>query len=187
MAIVILIAFLTLPLVEITLFIMVGEALGLGATIGLIVLTTLCGAWLLRYLGFTAFQRLQEGLARQEYPEVELFNAVCLFAAAVLLIVPGFFTDGLGLLLFLPGLRNLLSHVIFNRLVSSGVVFVHEDASFSHGGKRDFGNDGVIEGEFEDLTASGKEPKPPSLANDPEQGGEEKEDMTNDNEKPPSS
>jgi UPF0716 family protein affecting phage T7 exclusion len=57
---------------------------------------------LLRFLGFTAFQRLQKSLARQEYPEVELFNAVCFFAAAVFLIVPGFFTDSLGLLLFLP-------------------------------------------------------------------------------------
>lgn len=187
MAIVILIAFLTLPLVEITLFIMVGDALGLGATIGLIVLTTLCGAWLLRYLGFTAFQRLQEGLARQEYPEVELFNAVCLFAAAVLLVLPGFFTDGLGLLLFLPGLRNILSRVIFNRLVSSGVVFVHEDASFSHGGKRAFGNDGVIEGEFEDLTTNEKEPIPPSLTDGPDHEGGEKEGSADDNEKPPSS
>ncbi len=194
MAVVILIAFLSLPLVEITLFIMVGDALGLAATMGLIILTTLAGAWLLRYLGFTAFQRLQEGLARQEYPEVELFNAVCLFAAAVLLIVPGFFTDGLGLLLFLPGLRNVLSHVIFNRLVSSGVVFVHGETPFSHREKGAFGEDGVIEGEFEDLTpkkaaekTADRKETPPSLVDDHERSDGKKEDAPGGNGTPSSS
>ena len=57
MAFLILFAFLFLPLVEITLFILVGDILGLGATIGLIVLTMLGGAWLLRHLGFTALRR----------------------------------------------------------------------------------------------------------------------------------
>lgn len=192
MALVILIAFLTLPLVEITLFILVGDALGLGMTIGLVLLTTLGGAWLLRYLGFTALQRLQEDLARHEYPEVGLFNAVCLFAAAVLLIVPGFFTDILGMVLFIPGLRDALRRVLFRHLVSSGVVFVQEEASFSHGGNRpspeDIGDDGpvwrhsgggddIIEGEFEDLTPDKKKPGPgaPSLPDNHERDNREKE------------
>ena len=175
MAIVILVSFLTLPLLEITLFVLVGDILGLGLTIGLVVLATLVGVWLLRYLGFTAFKRLQEGLARQEYPEVELFNAVCLFASALLLIVPGFFTDGLGLLFFLPGLRNLLRRIIFDHLTSSGVVFARGEAPFSHAGKGTPGEDypvwqrgdeesHVIEGEFEDLTSDRKGSAPGSLS-----------------------
>jgi UPF0716 protein FxsA len=195
MAIVILIAFLTLPLVEIALFILVGDILGLGMTIGLVILTTLSGAWLLRFLGFTAFQRLRESLARQEYPEVELFNAVCLFAAAVLLIVPGFFTDSLGILLFSPGLRGLLRRSIFNHFVSSGVVFVRGETSFSDAfeegapARRRSGGEGdIIEGEFELLTPNKNEPDPgsPSLPEDPERdnGGEEKGEAADDNGTP---
>ena len=192
MAILILIAFLALPLVEITLFILVGDILGLGMTIGLVILTTLSGVLLLRFLGFTAFRRLQKSLARQEYPEVELFNAVCLFAAAVFLIVPGFFTDSLGLLLFLPGLRAPLRRSIFNHLVSSGVVFVHGETSSSNSFEEDVparqrsGAEGdIIEGEFELLTPNKNESDPgsPSLPKDPERdnGGEEKGEAPDDN------
>jgi len=170
---IILVSFLILPLVEITFFILASDVLGLGLTIGLVLLTTLVGAWLLRYLGFTAFQRLQESLALQKYPEVRLFNAVCLFASAILLIVPGFFTDSLGLLLFLPGLRGPLRRAAFDHLTSSGMVFVHEKGSFSHEEKGAPGEGGparrpvggesrVIEGKFEDLTSDKKGPAGPS-------------------------
>lgn len=185
MAIVILIAFLTLPLVEITLFILVGDVLGLGMTIGLVLLTTLGGAWLLRHLGFTALQRVQEDIARQEYPEVELFNAVCLFAAAVLLIIPGFFTDILGIVLFIPVFRDALRRALFHRLVSSGVVFVRSGASspaFNDEGpiwRHSPGGDDIIEGEFEDLTPDKKEPGAPSLTDGHERDGEDRGEKEN--------
>jgi UPF0716 protein FxsA len=202
MAAVILVSFLILPLVEITFFILVSDILGLGLTIGLVLLTTLVGAWLFRYLGFTAFRRLQESLARQEYPEVRLFSAVCLFASAMLLIVPGFFTDGLGILLFLPSLRGLLRHAIFDHLASSGVVFVHEKGSFSHEEKGAPGENGpawrpgrreshVIEGKFEDLTA-GKKGSVPGSTSLPEghgrdDGGKESEGVADADGTPASS
>ena len=202
MANIILVSFLILPLVEITFFILASDVLGLGLTIGLVLLTTLVGAWLLRYLGFTAFQRLQESLARQKYPEVRLFNAVCLFASAILLIVPGFFTDSLGLLLFLPGLRGPLSRAAFDYLTSSGMDFVHEKGSFSHEEKGAPGEDGpawrpsrreshVIEGKFEDLTSDkkGSVPGSPSLpeGHGRDDGGKENEGVADADGTPTSS
>ncbi|HJO89486.1 MAG: FxsA family protein [Nitrospinaceae bacterium] len=205
MAFLILFAFLFLPLVEITLFILVGDILGLGATIGLIVLTMLGGAWLLRHLGFTALRRLRADLARQEYPGVELFNTVCFFTAAVLLILPGFFTDILGFLLFIPGPRNVLRRTLLRYLVSSGVVFVQDDVSFHNGngghssgvfddddpGRRHPpGGDHIIEGEFKDLTSQRKRPDTdaPSLTNarDQDRNGEESIEHSDNDEKPPS-
>ena len=205
MAFLILFAFLFLPLVEIVLFVLVGDLLGLGATIGLVVLTMLGGAWLLRHLGFTALRRLRADLARQEYPEVELFNTVCFFTAAVLLIIPGFFTDILGCLLFIPGLRNVLRRTLLHYLVSSGVVFVQGDTSFHNGnggpssgvfdddspGRRHPpGGNHIIEGEFKDLTSQRKGPDTdaPSLTNerDQDRNGEESTEPSDNDEKPPS-
>lgn len=97
-----------LPLIEIAGFIIVGDAIGLWATLALVIGAAIAGGVLLRLQGIVTIRRVQAALARRQAPVVEMFDAFCLMIAAVLLIIPGFFSDIVALLLLLPPLRGLL-------------------------------------------------------------------------------
>lgn len=100
--------FLVIPLVEISLFIVVGDEIGILSTLLLCVLTAVIGASLLRQQGlrtlFTAQKQIDEGLL----PLREIFDGFCLAIAGATLITPGFFTDFIGFMLLLPPMRDLL-------------------------------------------------------------------------------
>ena len=108
MAVFILIIFIAVPIVEIGVFIELGGRIGLWNTITLIVLMAMLGAWLLRRQGLRTLQRAQECFARNEFPMDELFDGVCLLVAGALLLTPGFVTDLMGFLLFIPFVRGHL-------------------------------------------------------------------------------
>src|SRR3546814_13232743 len=101
---------------------------------------------LIRTQGLRTWMQARASLDRGEMPVRELFDGLCLFAAGILLMTPGFFTDALALLLLLPPLRHLLAE----RLVRSMVVM--------HGGRGDAGRGDagqqrpvVIETEFHEV------------------------------------
>lgn len=102
------ILFLVIPLIEISLFIVVGDEIGIISTLLLCVLTAVIGATLLRQQGlrtlFTAQKQIDEGLL----PLREIFDGFCLAIAGATLITPGFFTDFIGFMLLLPPMRDLL-------------------------------------------------------------------------------
>ena len=93
MALVLLAAFIAVPVIEIALFIEIGGWIGLWSTIGVVILTAFAGTTLLRLQGLTVLQRVQESAARNEIPVEEVFTGLCLLVAGVLLLTPGFFTD----------------------------------------------------------------------------------------------
>ena len=99
-------AILALPLIEIALFVTVGGAIGLGATMLVILGTALAGVWLLRRQGVV----LQEALRvpRPGDPLRPLADGALVSMAAGLLILPGFLTDTLGALLLVPPVRRAL-------------------------------------------------------------------------------
>lgn len=99
---------LLVPLVEIAGFIVVGDAIGLWPTLALVVLAALAGGLLLRLQGIATIRRVQAALARRQAPVVEIFDAFCVMIAAVLLIIPGFVSDAIALLLLLSPVRSLL-------------------------------------------------------------------------------
>lgn len=102
------ILFLVIPLIEISLFIAVGDEIGILSTLLLCVLTAVIGASLLRQQGlktlFTAQKQMDEGVL----PLREIFDGFCLAIAGATLITPGFFTDFIGFMLLLPLIRDLL-------------------------------------------------------------------------------
>lgn len=173
MAAIVLAIFLTVPLLEIFLFLLAGELIGFWPTMSLVILTAVAATYLLRSQGFSALQRLQASLARQEFPGAELFDAACLLVAGLLLLTPGFFTDTIGLLLFLPPFRAWLRVVIFRRLAASGFIFVESgtmrckeestgDFAASDEISREFPvENNVIEAEYEVLTDENEESGPP--------------------------
>ncbi|MGC4409146.1 membrane protein FxsA [Rhizobium rosettiformans] len=112
-----LVLFLIAPLVEIASFILVGQAIGVLPTLGLIILAAFAGVILLRYQGAGILRRLQSEAQRGMDPGRELVHGALLVVAAFLLIVPGFFGDIIGILLFLPFVRDLAWRLIKPRLI----------------------------------------------------------------------
>ena len=118
-----------LPLVEIFLFVTVGGLLGAVWTILEVLGTGIVGIALLRRLGIENFRRTQEALRAGENLLFGMLDTTFLAAGGVLLIVPGFFTDAVGLLLMVPLLREMvirrmLSGVRARREREAGVIEV---------------------------------------------------------------
>lgn len=140
-----LVAFIGVPLLEIAIFIQVGGVIGLGWTLALVVLTAIIGTWMLRQQGFQVLRRAQRQIDAGQAPVVEVFEGVCLLVAGVLLLTPGFFTDGLGALLLLPPVRALLFREVRSRVEAR--VATQQDAKRS----RPDGRPVIIDAEFEEI------------------------------------
>jgi len=112
-----LVLFLIAPLVEIASFILVGQAIGVLPTLALVLLSAVAGVVLLRFQGAGILRRLQSEAQRGLDPGRELVHGALLVVAAFLLIVPGFFGDVIGILLFLPFVRNIAWRMIKPRIV----------------------------------------------------------------------
>ena len=97
-----------IPLVEIYLFIKIGSQIGAFNTISLILLTALLGVWYARYEGFNTLKSGISQLMKNEVPLYEMVSGAALTLAAFMLILPGFATDLIGLLLIFPLSRKLI-------------------------------------------------------------------------------
>ncbi len=156
MAWIVLFLFLAVPLVEIAVFIEVGGWLGLWPTLAVIVATAVAGTALLRWQGLSTLARAQAALDRGQLPVAEVFDGACLLVAGALLLTPGFVTDAVGGLLFLPPFRALLRGLIAHRLTVGMRAPEPEQ-----------GPGGVIDGEWEEIVIekqeieNGAEPEPP--------------------------
>tara|TARA_B100000287_G_C20421456_1_gene697691 strand:- start:142 stop:567 length:426 start_codon:yes stop_codon:yes gene_type:complete len=130
-----LILFLGIPLVEIYLFIKVGSQIGAFNTILLILITAILGVWYARYEGFNTLRSGMAQLIKNELPFYEIISGAAIAFAALLLIIPGFATDILGLLLIFPFTRKLLFHKYSKKYPKSKNL---KDGNF-------------IDGEYEDI------------------------------------
>lgn len=115
---------LVLPIAEIATFIVVGREIGVLATLGLILLTAILGSLLLRIQGFGILKRISEESGAGRIPGRELIHGVMILVAGVLLLTPGFVTDTLGFLLFIPKVRDLGWRLVKDRItiVASGTA-----------------------------------------------------------------
>lgn len=104
--------FTLLPLVELTLLLRIGEWLGAGPTIGLVIATGVAGAWLARKEGGRTWRRVQEELSAGRMPGDELLQALLVFVAGLVLVTPGVLTDAAGLLLLFRPTRELVARRI---------------------------------------------------------------------------
>jgi UPF0716 protein FxsA len=107
---------LALPLIEIALFIVVGQAIGVLPTILGIILTGAIGALVLRWQGLATLRDLQFRLQRGEMPARQMGDAMLIGLAGLLLLLPGYFTDLIGLLLLLPWTRELIYRLLARNL-----------------------------------------------------------------------
>lgn len=101
------------------------HVLGVLLTLILVIFTSVIGMSLVRNQGFKNFLIMQQKMAAGESPAAEMIKSVSLIIAGLLLILPGFFTDFLGLLLLLPPVQKhltmkLLPHLRFSRMPGGG-------------------------------------------------------------------
>jgi UPF0716 protein FxsA len=118
---ILLVAFIVVPLVEITVILRVGDWLGWLPTIALLILDSIIGTWLIRREGSKAWSALNSALASGTMPARELADGALILIGGTLMLTPGFVTDLCGMLLILPFsrpiARKLLTRVISQRLV----------------------------------------------------------------------
>ena len=108
---------LALPVAEIAVFVVVGQYIGLLPTLAMILVTALIGSALLRIQGFGLLQRIRLETEQGRVPGRELVHGVMILIAGLLLLTPGFITDALGFLLFIPAVRDLAWSLLRNRIV----------------------------------------------------------------------
>ncbi len=97
-----------IPIIEIYLFIKIGSQIGAFSTISLIFLTAFLGIIYARYEGFNTLRSGMTQLVKNEMPIYEIISGAALAFAALLLILPGFATDIIGLLIVFPPTRKLI-------------------------------------------------------------------------------
>ncbi|KKC35178.1 hypothetical protein WH87_18580 [Devosia epidermidihirudinis] len=95
-----------LPIVEIALFIKVGQTIGLFPTLALVIASTIVGSMVLRLQGVSVINQLRGNVAAGRLPAKAIADTMMMGLAGLLLILPGFFTSFLGLLLLLPPVRS---------------------------------------------------------------------------------
>ena len=127
--------------IEISLFIKVAAVLGVAVTLLLVIFTSCVGISLVRNQGMKTFVQMQQKLAAGESPAAEMVKSVSLVMAGFLLLVPGFFTDFLGLLLLLPPVQKTLTLKLMPHLS------VYRPGGWGPGG--DAANGNTFDGEFQ--------------------------------------
>lgn len=104
----VLLILLVAAFVELTVLVMVGDAIGVLPTIGLLLLASLAGMVLLRREGTRTLAAFTEAVRTRRPPHREVVDGMLLAAAGVFIVVPGFVSDVIGLLLLLPPTRALV-------------------------------------------------------------------------------
>ena len=124
-----------IPLIEIYLFIKVGSEIGAFNTVLLILTTAIVGVTYARYEGFNTLRSGIKQIVKNELPVYEIFSGATLAFAAMLLIIPGFATDIIGILLVIPFTRK----IILSKFIKKPI-------------QKDKRNKDFIEGDYEDIS-----------------------------------
>ena len=128
---------LGIPLIEIYLFIKVGSQIGALNTILLIAITAIVGIWYARYEGFNTLRSGMSQLFKNEVPLYEIISGAAIAFAALLLILPGFATDVIGILLVFQVTRK--------------IILSKYAKKYSSKKKNKTSEKNYIEGEYEDI------------------------------------
>ena len=125
------------PILEIYLFIKIGSQIGVFNTISLIFITAFIGVIYARYEGFNTLKSAMSQLVKNELPIYEIISGAALAFAALLLIIPGFATDILGLLIIFPLTRKLFFKKISTKYSRNN----HKKEDFINGEFKDIDED----------------------------------------------
>lgn len=108
--------FIGLPLLEIAMFIVVGRAIGLFPTLGLVIGAAVVGGLLLRHQGLGVIAKMRGSLDAGTIPGRAMFDVMLIGVAGILLVLPGFLSDIAALLLLIPPVRDLIFKTLSSRV-----------------------------------------------------------------------
>jgi len=114
--------FIVVPIAELYVIIQVGEAIGVGWTILLLVADSVLGSLLMRSQGRAAWRRFNDTIAAGRAPAREVLDGTLVIFGGALLLTPGFITDVFGLLFLLPPTRSVIRRLLVSRLSRRFVV-----------------------------------------------------------------
>jgi len=148
--------FVTVPIIEIALFIQIGGEIGLLSTLGIVIATAFLGTFLVRKQGLSALSQFKNNVETLENPIAPLAHGIMILLAGALLLTPGFFTDAVGFSLLVPNIRIWLFERVKQRILHSqnGFSFTHARTGgakhSSQNGERQASGT-TIEGVYEEL------------------------------------
>jgi len=117
--------FTIVPITELALLIRIGQYIGLGYTVGIVIFTGVTGAYLAKMQGLITLRRIQEDVNHGIMPADKLFDGVLILCSGILLLTPGFITDIIGFMGLVPWTRNLFKHWLkrkIEEMISQGRV-----------------------------------------------------------------
>jgi UPF0716 protein FxsA len=123
--------FILVPIVELWAILQVGQLIGVIPTVALLLVDSIVGIWLLRHQGRLSWRRFRETLAAGRVPANETADGALVIFGGALLITPGFVTDILGLLMLIPGSRDLIRRIVIRRAVIAGATSVGGPAGWT--------------------------------------------------------
>lgn len=106
------VAFIAVSVLEVWVLTLVGTGIGLGWTVAILIAEALLGSWLLQREGRKAWAALWEALSLGRMPSGQLADAALVLVGGILLILPGFVTDVIGLVFLIPGTRPYARRVL---------------------------------------------------------------------------
>ena len=107
--------FVTVPILELFVILQIGDLIGIWWTIGLLIADSILGSLLMRSQGRAAWRRFNEALQRGRPPAREVLDGVLIIFGGALLLTPGFLTDAVGLAFLLPPTRAVLRGLLVRR------------------------------------------------------------------------
>ncbi len=115
-----LLAFIVIPLIEITLLINVGSRIGAWYTVGLVLLSAFIGVNMLRYQGLSTLAKAKQRMDAGQLPAQEMVEGIILAVGGALLITPGFLTDAIGFCCLIPASRRAIARQLQSRVQVAG-------------------------------------------------------------------
>jgi UPF0716 protein FxsA len=162
MTLLLLLLLLALPVAELAVLVQVSRAIGVLDAVALLLVTSLVGVWVTRRTGRGALTRMRRTQEAGKLPSREMTDGAIGLAAGVLLVLPGFITDGLGVALFLPPVRVGLRTLVLHRFRRHGQLIVWNGPAWRHDG-RDTARDEVWDVDsWEEPTEPGAQSRPQS-------------------------
>ena len=113
--------FIIVPLIEIAILIKIGNIIGAGYTIPLVIGTAFLGVSLLRIQGLATLAKVHSSINSGQLPAIELIEGLILLISGAFLLTPGFFTDTLGFLMLVPILRRRFAETVFVNFITNRI------------------------------------------------------------------
>lgn len=117
MVVFVVILLIALPLVELAVMLQVAQWIGILPTLALLIGISILGVWVVKRQGVGVLRRIRADVQARRVPTAALVDGACILVAGALLIVPGFVTDVLGLVLLVPLVRAIPRGWVQRRLV----------------------------------------------------------------------